>query len=95
MTADLFFTLTSFAPLALFALWYAWDYRHIVWPTPIPHHGELWRMEGIEDSFDVLVIDCQFGLVLYRIKPRDFPAHPKCLEMRLAGFRGLYGPVIV
>lgn len=95
MTAALFFALASFAPLAFFALWWAWDYRHIMWPTPIPHRGELWRMEGIAGSSEVLVEDCQFGLVLYRIKPRDFPAHPKCLEMELGGFRGLYGPVAV
>lgn len=91
MTPDLFFTLAPFAPLAFFALWLAWDYRYIAWPAPIPHRGELWRMDGITGSFDVLIVDCQFGLVLYRIKPRDFPADPKCLHMPLSQFRGLYG----
>lgn len=62
-------------------------------PRPSPHRGEVWSVSsGTFDSFQALIVDCQFGLVIYRMRYREWTSAEHS-HMPLSQFRVLYGVV--
>lgn len=62
-------------------------------PRPKPSRGEVWSISGGDtDPLQALIVDCQFGLVIYRRRYLEWTSDEHS-HMPLSQFRVLYGVV--